>query len=83
MFNLQCWNVGGFSPGVLIFRGPNGSLLTAGMLKPEPIPLKLPEVNGPERTDNPQLDTSKQATTLKYIFIDDAKDLSLCLAEES
>lgn len=40
-FILLCWKVGGFSPGVLIFLVPKGSLLTAGMPKPDPIPVKL------------------------------------------
>lgn len=45
--DVQCWKVGGFIPDVLIFLGPNGSLLTAGMLSPEPMPLNLAEVIGP------------------------------------
>ncbi len=40
-FILLCWKVGGFSPGVLIFLVPKGSLLMAGMPKPEPIKLVL------------------------------------------
>lgn len=52
------------------------------MPKLEPMPLKLPELNGPEQKDNPQLDTSRQYSTLKDIFIDNARAWSFCLNED-
>ena len=45
---LLCWKVGGLSPGVLIFLVPNGSLVTAGIPRPEPMLEPMPDPRGPK-----------------------------------